>query len=319
MIGVLGAGDFMSLSNAAWSLSQQIRNVFHVLPKFHEYSLDIENILVLDSYHSKLESSLDLPIDRQDSFQICVQKLSFSYPAIGNDQIISKITFSINSGEKIALVGQNGSGKSTIVKLILRFYNPSEGVICINGHPYSEYNLNDLRSLFSVVFQEFQYYSFSIAENVLLRKPQDERDLKKVDLALKEVGLYDKIHQNPLGANAPLTKLFDDNGIVLSGGELQKLVIARAIIQDTPIIIMDEPSSSLDPLAEREIADLLAKVGKDKIVFIISHRLSLTKDCDKIIVISQGEIAEQGSHEELVVAGGKYAQLWEAQSKDYKK
>ena len=135
---------------------------------------------------------------------------------------------------------------------------------------------------------------------------------------MKEVGLYEKIYGMPLGINTQLTKLFDNDGIILSGGETQKLAIARALAQNTPIVIMDEPSSALDPLAEREISDLLIKVFEDKVVFIISHRLSLARGCDKIIVIENGEIIEQGIHDELIACGGKYAQLWQAQSKDYK-
>lgn len=320
IIGVLGAGDFMSLSNAAWSLSQQIRNVFNVFPLFHEYSLDIENILVLEKYRSKLDSADNLPVIENDSLNICVRNLSFYYPVKADEKhkLIKNINFEIKSGEKVALVGHNGAGKSTIVKLLLRFYDPVDGFLLLNGRKYNEYDLDKLRSLFSVVFQDYQCYSFSIAENILLRKPRDKQDIELVELVLKEVGLYEKIYGMPLGINTQLTKLFDNDGIILSGGEMQKLAIARALAQNTPIVIMDEPSSALDPLAEREISDLLIKVFEDKVVFIISHRLSLARGCDKIIVIENGEIIEQGIHDELIACGGKYAQLWQAQSKDYK-
>lgn len=320
IIGVLGTGDFMSLSNAAWSLQQQIRNVFNVFPKLYEYSLDIENILVLDSYRSKLESTSNVPVRAKKALEIRVRNLSFSYPAKTKKgiEIVKNINFDIKPGEKVALVGHNGAGKSTIVKLILRFYDPTHGSIYLNGRAYNAYNLQDLRGLFSTVFQDYQYYSFSIAENILLRSPRDRNDIEVVESALREVGLYDKVHNMPLGVHTQLTKLFDNDGMLLSGGELQKLAIARAIAQDTPIIIMDEPSSALDPLSEREIADILTKVFKDKIVFIISHRLSLTKNCDKIMVIDHGDIVEQGRHEELTAYGGKYAQLWEAQARDYR-
>lgn len=317
IIGVLNVGDFMSISNAAWSLSQQLRNIFNVLPAFYELNLHIEDILVLDSYESKLESSLNIPIKANNNFIICIQNLSFSYQTKENQEIIKNINFEIRSGERIALVGQNGAGKSTIVKLLLRFYDPSQGIISLNGHVYNEYNLHDLRALFSAVFQDYQFYAFSIAENILLRKPQDEQDVELVCSTLKKVGLYDKIQNEPLGINTLLTKNFDNNGILLSGGEFQKLAIARAVAQNTPIVIMDEPSSALDPLSEREISNLLMEVFEDKIIFIISHRLSLTKSCDKIMVIDQGKIIEQGCHEELITQNGKYAQLWQAQSENY--
>ena len=318
IVGALQTGDFMSLSNAAWSLSQQIRNVFNVFPMLYEYSLDAGNILVLDSYQSKLESAVNMPVRERDSLDIHIQGLSFFYSDKGNKEILKNIDFQIKTKEKIALVGRNGAGKSTIVKLLLRFYDPTEGTICLNGRKYDEYSLHDLRSLFAVVFQDYQYYSFSIAENVLLREPQSQEDIELVDSVLKHVGLYDKVYGMPHGIHTQLTKLFDSGGAVLSGGELQKLAIARALVQDAPIIIMDEPSSALDPLSEREISDLLMDTFKDKTIFIISHRLLLTKNCDKIMVLDNGRIIEQGHHDELLVCGGMYAQLWEAQTKDYK-
>ncbi len=320
IIGVLGVGDFMSLSNAAWSLSQQIRNIFNVFPKLYEYSLDIENILVLDSYQSKLKSFLDVPAKIRKPLEIRIDNVSFSYPTKNHKEkkVIKNVNLNIKAGERIALVGRNGAGKSTIVKLLLRFYDPTSGAIYLDGRAYSEYNLVDLRSMFSIVFQDYQYYSFSIAENILLRSPQNMDDIQVVETVLKKVGLYEKIHKMPLGVNTQLTKFFDNEGVVLSGGELQKLAIARALVQNTSIIIMDEPSSALDPLSEREISDLLSKAFRDKMVFVISHRLSMTKDCNKIMVIDNGAIIEQGQHDELVAYNGKYAQLWEAQSKDYK-
>ena len=135
---------------------------------------------------------------------------------------------------------------------------------------------------------------------------------------LKQVGLYDKVYGMALGIHTQLTKIFDSEGAVLSGGELQKLAIARALVQDAPIIIMDEPSSALDPLSEREISDLLMDAFRDKMMFIISHRLSMTRNCDKIMVLDNGQIIEQGHHDELLACGGIYAQLWKAQTKDYK-
>ena len=318
IVGALQTGDFMSLSNAAWALSQQIRNVFNAFPMLYEYSLDAGNILVLDSYQSKLDSAVNMPVREKDSLDIRIQGLSFSYSGKKNKKILKNINFEIKAKEKVALVGRNGAGKSTIVKLLLRFYDPTEGAICLNGRKYGEYNLRDLRSLFSVVFQDYQYYSFSIAENVLLRQPQSQEDIELVDSMLKQVGLYDKVYGMALGIHTQLTKIFDSEGAVLSGGELQKLAIARALVQDAPIIIMDEPSSALDPLSEREISDLLMDAFRDKMMFIISHRLSMTRNCDKIMVLDNGQIIEQGHHDELLACGGIYAQLWKAQTKDYK-
>lgn len=242
---------------------------------------------------------------------------SYNNKETKND-ILNNISFSIQTREKMAIVGHNGAGKSTLVKLLLRLYDPAQGAILLNGYDYRKYNINHLRSLFAVVFQDYQHYSFTIAENILLRKVESEKDVNLVNCALQKVGLYKKVASTPLGINTQLTKNFDNNGILLSGGELQKLAIARALVQDTPIIIMDEPSSALDPLSEREIADLLTQLFINKIIIIISHRLSLTKDCDKIAVVDNGRIIEVGNHKELIALNGKYASMWNAQSKQYK-
>lgn len=318
--GFLKVGDFMSLSNAAWSLSQQLRNIFNVFPVIHELSLTVDNILIFESYQSKLLSSNSAHFKENDNYSLCIKKVSFSYPSQEKTGvlILKDIDLDFKSGEKIAIVGQNGAGKTTLIKLLLRLYDPSEGVLSINGHFYNEYKLCELRSLFTVVFQEYQFYSFSIAENVLLRTPRNKHDREIVDNALKKVGLYSKIYETPLGIDTQLTKNFDNNGILLSGGEIQKLIIARALALDAPIVIMDEPSSSLDPISEREVSDLFFNVFQNKLVFIISHRLTLTKNCDRIIVIDNGKIIEQGNHGELLSRNGKYAQLWNAQSEYYK-
>lgn len=318
--GFLKVGDFMSLSNAAWSLSQQIRNIFNTFPAFHELNMIIENILAFDEYQSKLVSANNEHIKIDGALNISGHNISFAYPSMDDSEkrILKNIDFDIKAGAKYALVGHNGAGKTSLIKLLLRFYDPLEGTIYLNGHSYSEFDLHELRSMFAVVFQDYQYYSFSIAENILLRTPRDEHDREVVKSALKKVGLYSKIHEAPQGVDTQLTRKFSNDGLLLSGGEIQKLAIARALVQDTPIVIMDEPSSSLDPIAEREISELLTTVFNNKLVFIVSHRLALTKNCDKIFVIDDGKIVEQGKHNELLMLNGQYAKLWKAQSEYYK-
>lgn len=318
--GFLKAGDFMALSNATWALSQQLRNIFNILPAFHKLSMQIENILVLDTYETSLKSIDNKTVNKNNEIDITMKNVCFTYSANSEQKndILNNISFSMKSKEKVAIVGHNGAGKSTIVKLLLRLYDPTHGLLLLNEQNYNTYNIDYLRSIFSVVFQDYQHYSFTIAENILLRKIENEQDVELVNFALHKVGLFDKISNMPLGINTQLTKNFDNDGILLSGGELQKLAIARALVQNTPVVIMDEPSSALDPLSEREIANLLTELFKDKLVLIISHRLSLTKNCDQIVVIDNGIILEAGKHEDLVAINGKYAELWNAQAEHYK-
>lgn len=315
IIGTFMPGDFMSLSNAVWSLSQQIRNVFNNFPKLYENALVTDDIIIFDSYVPRIKSGKSV-LSKSEKITLDFQNVSFKYET--EYPILKNICFKISTGQRLAIVGRNGAGKSTLIKLILRLYDPISGTITLNGKPYSNYNLEYLRSMFSVVFQDYQYYAFTIAENILMRFPESEEDEKRVIDVLKKVKLYDKISDFPEGIYTTLTKEFDNNGQEFSGGEYQKLAIARALAKDTPIIIMDEPSSALDPIMEKEIADLINECFIDKIVIIISHKLSMTKDSNLILLLDEGVIKEIGNHEQLLSNNGLYAHLWYIQSKKYK-
>jgi ATP-binding cassette subfamily B protein len=215
----------------------------------------------------------------------------------------------IKAGEKIALVGHNGAGKTTLVKLLLRFYDPDSGELYFNGKNIKDYNLESYRNLFGTVFQDFQIYSFSAMENILMDRSCDEyrKDVKEI-LELIKVSV------DPDNA---LSKEFDKEGIVLSGGQSQKIAIARALIQDSPVLILDEPSSSLDPISEYEMNQYLFELAKDKTVIFISHRLSTTVMADRIYLLENGEIIEVGSHSELLNRNGKYADMFHKQAEKY--
>lgn len=315
IIGIFKVGDFMSLSNAVWSLSQQIRNVFNNIPKFYENSLFADDVIAFDNYIPKIRSGEKCFIDSR-FHTLRFNNVCFEY--MDNSPILKNISFEISTGQRLAIVGQNGAGKSTIIKLILRLYDPVSGNIMLDNEFYKNYDLKQLRSQFAVVFQDYQYYAFTIAENILMRYPQTELDEKLIIDALKKVNLYDKISSFPDGIYTKITKEFDNNGQVFSGGEYQKLAIARALVKDTPIVIMDEPSSSLDPLMEKELSDLISEHFKNKIVIIISHKLSMTKDSNLIMLIDNGIISEIGGHQELLRNNKMYSKLWMAQSKKYK-
>lgn len=308
-------GDFMSLSNAVWSLSQQIRNVFNALPMLHENSLFVNDIILFEERRSEVVSG-ERMIDKSKKHILLFDNVCFEYEKA--HPVLENVSFAISSGQRLAIVGQNGAGKSTLIKLILRLYNPISGCIKLDGVIYNAYDLEQLRAQFAVVFQDYQYYAFSIAENVLMRYPQNISDEQIILDALKKVGLYDKVSRFADGIYTELTKEFDQKGEVFSGGEYQKLAIARAIAKDAPILVMDEPSSALDPLVEKEISDLINEYFKEKIVIIISHKLSMTKDSDSIILLDNGKILEKGSHKELLERKGKYAELWDVQAEKYK-
>ena len=221
----------------------------------------------------------------------------------------------VKAGQKIALVGYNGAGKSTLVKLLLRLYDVSGGDIFINGKSIKDYTLCSYRNKFGTVFQDFQLYAADIAENVLTDE-YSEGDQPRVLEALKNSGFEERLSSLKEGIHTPLTKEFDQNGINLSGGEAQKVAISRVFAKDCEIVILDEPSSALDPMTEYELNNTLM-TALDKTVIIISHRLSTTRMADVIYMLENGEIIEQGSHDELMQTGDKYAEMFLKQAEKY--
>lgn len=227
------------------------------------------------------------------------------------------INVEIKKGDKIALVGHNGSGKTTFIKLLLRLYDPTEGEILWNGEKYVDLMPRCIRNNIGTIFQNFQLYSFTLAENILLRKVSTEADLELVEKAIAFAGLDNVVSKAEKGINTIVTKEFDNNGIVLSGGEKQKVALARLYAMDNDFMILDEPSSALDPLAEHEIYQKMFEIGKDKTLIFVSHRLSTTINADKILLFDNGEIIERGTHNELMDKGGVYKYMFETQAKNY--
>lgn len=306
-------GDFVMLINASQKLMQQTIGLFHVIPEFYEHSAYIE------SFRSFME---DVPVteDYADRLHfpttpsIELKNLSFRYPgAVKN--ALSDISISIPYPSKIAFVGLNGVGKSTIIKLLLKLYRPSCGQILINGRDYDEYSLRSVRNSISVVFQDFQLYDMSIAENILMRPVMEKTaEVELVKTALKAVGLYEKVMDLPDGLNAILSKEFCSKGTLLSGGEYQRLAIARAYAKNCSIMLLDEPSSALDPVAEQNIIDMVFKISNGRSVILISHKLYNLQNVDKIFLVDNGEIIEAGTHKELLAQKGAYAKLYRAQA-----
>lgn len=259
---------------------------------------------------------------KEKTFDIEFSHVSFSYPKSEENKepklILDDISFSMKKGERLALVGINGAGKTTIVKLICGFYHPTSGHIYINGIDLTELDLDDYYQHLAVVFQEAFTYSFTIGENVSCLSEEKYEKEKCMD-ALKKAGLWEKIDSLPKKEKTCLNKDIEEDGIQLSGGQLQKLMLARALYKDCKLLLLDEPTAALDAIAENEMYQKYDEVISGKTALFISHRLASTRFCDQILFLENGKIVETGSHEELMNAAGKYAYMFEVQSQYYKK
>lgn len=254
--------------------------------------------------------------ERVDSFDsLDIENMSFSY--LGDKNQLEDISLHIKKGEHIAIVGANGAGKTTLVKLLLRLYDPKTGIVKYNGEDYKDLDLKSLRSKVGAVFQNVETYAVSIAENILLRKPETEEDYKIIDEALKFSGLVEYVNSLEDGLNTELSREFFHQGLVFSGGLNQRLAIARGYAQNYELFILDEPSSALDPIAETEVYKNMLAMGKDKTIIFISHRLTTTVNADKIYLFDDGKIIEEGTHEELMAKDGLYRKMFVSQSKKY--
>ncbi|BBH23250.1 ABC transporter ATP-binding protein [Paenibacillus baekrokdamisoli] len=252
--------------------------------------------------------------DGDNDYEIEFRKVSFKYPSSEN-YTLRDVSLKLKIGERLAVVGMNGSGKTTLIKLLCRLYDPTEGEILLNGINIKKYNYDEYMSIFSVVFQDFKLFSFSLGQNVAAKVDYDKA---KVEAFLAEAGFGERYNEMPDGTETCLYKDFDENGVEISGGEAQKIALARALYKEAPFIILDEPTAALDPIAEYEIYSKFNEIVGNKTAIYISHRLSSCRFCDDIAVFHEGKLIQRGSHEELVSkAGGKYHELWYAQAQYY--
>ncbi|MBO4759937.1 MAG: ABC transporter ATP-binding protein [Spirochaetaceae bacterium] len=256
-----------------------------------------------------------IPTEKRDDniFEIEFRDVSFKYDN-SETYALRHVNQKITLGTKNAVVGKNGAGKTTFIKLLCRLYEPTEGQILLNGVDIRYYDYKDYAKLFSIVFQDYNLFSFPLGENVAAAADYDrERVLECIDKA----GFSDRLNRLEKGLDTNLYQYSDENGVEISGGEAQKLAIARALYKDAPFVILDEPTSALDPVAEFEIYQNIDNMVKGKTSIYISHRMSSCRFCDNIIVFDEGQVIEQGSHEKLMSSGGLYSQLWNAQAQYY--
>ena len=255
-----------------------------------------------------------VPAGQKSQYEVEFRNVSFRYPG-AETWALRHISLKFRAGERLAVVGQNGSGKTTFIKLLCRLYEPEEGSILLNGVDIREYSPEEYRKVFSVVFQDFQLFSFSLAQNVAAGMAPDG---DRVTKSLEQAGFGERLAGMPLGIHTCLYKDFEESGVEISGGEAQKIALARALYKDAPIVVLDEPTAALDPAAEYEIYSRFNEIVGGKSAIYISHRLSSCRFCDDIAVFHRGELVQRGTHEELVAQReGEYFRLWNAQAQHY--
>lgn len=312
--GVLSFSTVAILYNSFGRLKQGMRIFTDVYPFASETSLYVRKIRKFLDYKPEIVSEKGI-IPKECAKEITLDNVSFAYND-RQDMLLKELDLHIHPGEKIALVGYNGAGKTTLVKLLMRLYDVKSGKILADGIDIREYDVKEYRNTIGTVFQDFQIFAGNVKENVIL-DVADNCDEERIKEALTDSGLMSRVDRLSSGLNTELTTEFSKEGVNLSGGESQKLAIARVFYKNAGLMILDEPSSALDPIAEYQINHAMLKATNDKTVIFISHRLSTTRLADRIIMLENGRIVEQGTHAELLKQNGKYAQMWKVQAGAY--
>ena len=315
--GEIGIDEFVLYFAAISSFASWVGGIISCWNKANTVSLKLCDFREFVDYPEYDGSGFAKAADHMNTVpEIEFRNVSFRYDGAEQDTI-HNLSLKIKRGEKLALVGLNGAGKTTLVKLLCGLYRPTSGEICLNGIPLSDFKREDYYQLISPVFQEIRTAFFSLAETVS-GKSTAETDLKKAETCMRKAGLGTKIDVLPEGIQTKLNKKVHENGTELSGGEAQKLMLARALYKDAPLLILDEPTAALDPIAESKIYNDFNVMAKNKTSLFISHRLASTSFCDRIIVLESGSITEEGTHQELMAANGTYKGLFDIQSCWYK-
>ncbi len=309
-------GSFFALFVGTDMFFNNWMEMVYFFSKLKKDSLYIEKFRHFIEYEPKMkdkEGALSVP---ETSEAISLKHVSFAYEGT-KEPVIKDISLTIQPGEKVALVGYNGAGKTTLIKLIMRLYDVSCGLVCLGDTDIREYKLEEFRKYFGVVFQDYRLLAATIGQNVMMDCVEDA-DEPVIRSALEKSGFKEKLDTLSLGTKTMLSREFDKKGVQLSGGEGQKVAIARVFPRDCKIVILDEPSSALDPVSEYNVNQSMLAAAEDKTVLFISHRLSTTKLADRIIMLEDGQIIEEGSHEELMALEGKYAEMFNMQAENYK-
>lgn len=256
-----------------------------------------------------------IPVPKLDSYEFTFKNVSFRYPK-AEAYALKNLNLTVKAGERLAVVGLNGAGKSTFIKLLLRLYEPTEGEILLNGVNVKDYNRHDYYQVFAPVFQTVELFAFPLAENISMQAP-DETDAKKAEECLQAAGLKEKLETLPKGVKTEVLKVIYDDGVDFSGGEKQKIALARALYKDAPVVVLDEPTAALDAVAESRLYEDFDKLIGGKTAVYISHRLSSTQFCNHVAMFSGGEMVEYGTHKSLLEQDGEYAKMFRIQAQYY--
>lgn len=313
----LPASQFLLYFAALSGFAQWVVEILDKLSVMHKQSLDISTIREFLDWDEPfdLNGGERIAFEPNKQYEIRLDDVSFRYPKADKDTL-SHINLTVHPGEKLAIVGLNGAGKTTLVKLVCGFLDPTEGRILLNGEDIRKFNRNDYYALFSAVFQEFSVLDVTVKENVA--QCVDGIDETRVWQCIDKAGLTEKIKSLPKGIETHLGRRVFKDGVEFSGGQTQRLMLARALYKNAPILVLDEPTAALDPIAENDIYQKYNDMTHGRTSFFISHRLASTRFCDRIIFVDGGKIAEEGTHDELLKNGGGYAYMFEVQSKYYR-
>jgi len=310
--GAMSVGDFTMCITAVASFAEALRRIMDSVAEIRAY----------DMYYDQLDQYLNLPRHMREGkrlplaqaeHQITFENVSFRYP--GSEKwALKNISLTLSPGEKLSLVGENGSGKTTLIKLLCRLYDPTEGVIRVDGTDIRDIDYESYLRLFSAVMQDYQLFDLPLRDNIAMHMPADD---VRITAVCHQVGLGARLQQLPHGLDTYVGREFDENGFLPSGGEGQKIALARALYRGAPMIVLDEPTAALDPRAEYELYKAFDSLTEGKCAVYISHRLSSSRFCDVIAVLDNGRLAEYGSHQELMSQNGRYAELYAMQARYY--
>ena len=314
--GDLSASDFVLYFSAITALSGLFTKIIGSWGEVSEAALAVSDTREYLEIKGKRNRGEGLPIPRAP-FSIEFRNVSYQYPE-GEEKVLDGISFRIEAGERIALVGLNGAGKTTLVMLMCGLLVPDDGEVLLDGRSVLEYNRDEMYTLFGLVPQNYHILPISIARNIACTLEEESINRERLEECLERAGLSEKIHSLPEGSDTPLNKAVNKNGVELSGGEMQKLLLARLIYKTPLCMILDEPTSALDPIAEDRMYRQYNEIADSATSVFISHRLASTRFCDRIFLLDQARIAETGNHEDLMALGGKYKELFDIQSKYYR-
>ncbi|MBD5161511.1 MAG: ABC transporter ATP-binding protein [Oscillibacter sp.] len=313
--GELTAADFVLYFTAVSGFTNWVTGIFSGFAELYRFSLDISALREFLNTEEifRFEDGRPLPVKPDHQYTLEMRDVTFRYPGADHDTL-SHVSLTIRPGEKLAVVGRNGAGKTTLIKLLCGFYDPTEGQVLLDGEDIRQFNRRDYYKHFSAVFQQFSVLAGTIAENVA---QSVDVDLPRMWECLERAGLAEKIRELPRQENTCLDHKVYLDGVDLSGGQMQRLMLARALYKDAPVVVLDEPTAALDPLAESDLYQRYSDLTGNRASVYISHRLASTRFCDRILLVEGGGIAEEGTHEELLEKGGRYAYLFNLQSQYY--